>query len=370
LTPTSSLPWATTPAIRPATTCSHGGSCTDSDAIQITTNSYGESDQDNDGWDYKGQVVSQVQRWWAPYLQFLFSTGNGAPAYGTVAPPTPDTAIGVGASTEFGSTGWDSITSTTQIMFNDVIPFSNRGPGARGTNGVDVVAGGAYAAGAEELNYYSVSTWGVPDGNRSWASWGGTSRSAPVAGGVLALIYQAYKDANGDWPTYDVARALLKASATDLNYDTFTQGAGSVNADRGTAVAGGLYGIYAMPDEWDPGDYRGNNWPGFAHIVYPGDTYTPDHHRLQPRRRRCDGRSVEASELILIGAKEFTFTVTPAMVAAESAYGSQPGQLLQGLQLLHPHHRYRRGGPVLVQHPDPGRHRPDDRPPDLPLQPV
>jgi subtilisin family serine protease len=298
-----------------------GGSCTDSDAIQITTNSYGESDVDNDGWDYKSQVVSQVQRWWAPYLQFLFSTGNGAPAYGTVAPPTPDTAIGVGASTEFGSTGWDSITSTTQIMFNDVIPFSNRGPGARGTNGVDVVAGGAYAAGAEELNYYSVSTWGVPDGNRSWASWGGTSRSAPVAGGVLALIYQAYKDANGDWPTYDVAKALLKASATDLNYDTFTQGAGSVNADRGTAVAGGLYGIYAMPDEWDPGDYRGNNWPGFAHIVYPGNAYTRTITVYNPGAEDVTA-DVEASELILIGAKEFTFTVTPAMVAAESAYGS------------------------------------------------
>jgi len=298
-----------------------GGSCTDSDAIQITTNSYGESDVDNDGWDYKSQVVSQVQRHYAPYLQFLFSTGNGAPAYGTVAPPTPDTAIGVGASTEFGSTGWDSITSTTQIMFNDVIPFSNRGPGARGTNGVDVVAGGAYAAGAEELNYYSVSTWGVPDGNRSWASWGGTSRSAPVAGGVLALIYQAYKKANGNWPTYDVARALLKASATDLNYDTFTQGAGSVNADRGTAVAGGLYGIYAMPDEWDPGDYRGNNWPGFAHIVYPGDTYTTTISVVNPSTTTINA-SVSDAELILIGSREFTFTVTPAMVAAESAYGS------------------------------------------------
>jgi uncharacterized repeat protein (TIGR01451 family) len=297
-----------------------GGSCTDSDAIQITTNSYGESDVDNDGWDYKSQVVSQVQRWWAPHLQFLFSTGNGAPAYGTVAPPTPDTAIGVGASTEFGSTGWDSITSTTQIMFNDVIPFSNRGPGARGTNGVDVVAGGAFAAGDEELNYYSISTWGVVDGNRSWVSWGGTSRSAPVAGGVLALIYQAYKEANGDWPTYDVAKALLKASATDLNYDTFTQGAGSVNADRGTAVAGGHYGIYAMPDEWNPGDYRGNDWPGFAHIVYPGNTYTRTITVYNPGAVDVTA-DVEASELILIGAEEFDFTVTPAMVAAESAYG-------------------------------------------------
>ncbi|GIV84238.1 MAG: hypothetical protein KatS3mg052_1245 [Candidatus Roseilinea sp.] len=144
----------------------------DSDAIQISTNSYGESDVDNDGWEYAGQVASQVQRLYGPNLQMLFSTGNGASAYGTVAPPSPATGIGVGASTQFGSTGWDSITNTTQIVHSDVIPFSNRGPGARGTNGVDVVAGGAFAAGAEELNYYSISTWGAPNGNLSWASVG------------------------------------------------------------------------------------------------------------------------------------------------------------------------------------------------------
>ncbi len=297
------------------------GSCTDTDGIQITTNSYGESAVDNDGWDYEGQVVSQLQRWWAPYLQFLFSTGNGAPGYGTAAPPSPATGIGVGASTEFGSTGWDSITSTTQIMFNDVIPFSNRGPSARGTNAVDVVAGGAYAAGAEELNYYSVDMWGEPDGNRSWVSWGGTSRSAPVAGGVLALIYQAYKEANGDWPTYDIARALLKASATDLNYDTFTQGAGSVNADRGTAVAGGHYGVFALPDEWNPGDYRGTDWPGFAHIVYPGDVFTQTIAVVNPSTATINV-DISDAELVRIGSEEFTFTVTPQMVAAESAYGA------------------------------------------------
>lgn len=297
------------------------GACSDSDAIQIATNSYGASDEDNDGWDYRGQVASQVQRLYGPSLQFLFSTGNGAPAYGTAAPPSPATGIAVGASTEFGSTGWDSITSTTQILANDVIPFSNRGPSARGTNGVDVVAGGAYAAGDEELNYYSVSTWGAPDGNSSWVSWGGTSRSAPVAGGVLALIYQAYKEANGDWPTYDVAKAIFKASATDLNYDTFTQGSGSVNADRGTAVAGGHYGIFALPDEWDPGDYRGDDYPGFAHIAYPGDTFTQTVTVYNPGVQAITA-PVAAEELKLVGSEEFNYTVTPQMIAAESAYGA------------------------------------------------
>jgi len=296
---------------------------TDTDAIQITSNSYGDSAVDNDGWDYEGQVVSQVQRWHAPYLQFLFSTGNGAPAYGTVAPPSPATGIGVGASTEFGSTGWDSITNTTQIMFNDVTPFSNRGPGARGTNGVDVVAGGAFAAGDEELNYYSISTWGAPNGNLSWNSWGGTSRSSPVAMGVLALIDQAFYAANGRWPTYDEAKALLMSSATDLNYDTFTQGGGSVNADRGTAVAGGHYGLYVegSAPTWQPGDYLGVDYPGFAHITYPGDTFAKTF-TIYNTGVQTVTAGIKDTELQLIHSEEFTFTVTSAMVAAESAYGA------------------------------------------------
>jgi uncharacterized repeat protein (TIGR01451 family) len=299
-----------------------GGVCTDTDAIQVTSNSYGSSDTDNDGWEYRGQLLSQIQRTYGPNSQHMVSTGNGASAYGTTAPPSPATGIGVGASTQFGSTGWDSITETTQIMNNDVTPFSNRGPGARGTNGVDVVAGGAFAAGAEELNYYSVSTWGSPDGNLSWNSWGGTSRSAPVAAGVMALIYDAYEDANGTWPTYDEAEALLKSSATDINYDTLTQGAGSVNADRGTAVASGEYGLFTMPAEWNPGDYRGTDYPAFAHIAYPGDTFTETFSVYNPGTEDITA-SVQDSEMKLIGSEEFDFTVTEEMVAAESAYGTE-----------------------------------------------
>lgn len=299
-----------------------GGVCTDTDAIQMSSNSYGSSSTDNDEWEFRGRYVSNVQRWYAPNMQLLFSTGNGAPAYGTAAPPSPDTAIAVGASTEFGSTGWDSITDTTQIMNNDVTPFSNRGPGARGTAGVDVVAGGAFAAGDEALNYYSISAWGAPNGNLSWDSWGGTSRSAPEAMGILATIYQAYKDANGVWPTYDVAKELFMSTARDLDYDVFSQGAGSVNADRGTAVAGGLYGLFVDDNDWQPGDYRGNDYPGFAHVAYPGDVFTKTF-TINNTGAQTITAGIADTELRRIGSKEFTFTVTQDMVTAESAYGAE-----------------------------------------------
>ncbi|MEZ4833605.1 MAG: hypothetical protein R2873_16745 [Caldilineaceae bacterium] len=90
----------------------------------------------------------------------------------------------------------------------------------------------------------------------------------------MALIYQAYYDAHGMWPDYATAKALLMSTSTDLDYDTFTQGAGSVNADRGTAVASGKYGVYVSDSTWQPGDYRGNDYPGFAHLATPGETYT------------------------------------------------------------------------------------------------
>ncbi len=303
---------------------SDGPGYDDTDGIQVTSNSYGSSEIDNDGWDYNGQVVTQLQRDSAPYLQFLFSTGNGAPAYGTTAPPSPWGGIGVGASTQYGSTGWDSITNTVQIMDNDVTPFSNRGPGARGTSGVDVVAGGAYAAGAQALNYYVGPTWGVLDGNLAWSSWGGTSRSAPVAAGVMALIYQAYKAKHGAWPDFLTAKSLLKSTATDLNYDVFTQGAGSVNADVGTAVASGLYGVSMAgnDDEWNPGDFRGEDYPGFAHLVYPGDTwerpFTVDNGGPVPVTV-----AVKPVALKRIKSDTIDYTITPAMIAAESVYGSQ-----------------------------------------------
>jgi len=238
------------------------------DEMQITSNSYGESDIDNDGWDYKSRYVDRLVRRYSPTITFLFSTGNGAPGYGTVAPPCPTTGMGIGASTQFGSTGWDSIAYTTQIAFGDVIQWSNRGPGARGNVGVNVVADGAFASGAGNINYYGFNGW------YSWETWGGTSRSSPVAMSNLALVYQAFKEKNGRWPSYEEARAIFMSGASNLDYDVFVQGAGSVNADRATDVAGGLYGVYVMPESWRAGDYRGVEYPGFANILKPGEVDT------------------------------------------------------------------------------------------------
>lgn len=296
----------------------------DTDAIQITSNSYGFSNDFNKGWDELSFVVEDIMRRRAPSLQFLFSSGNGGPAYGNVPPPKPATlGISVGASSEYGSTGWDTITSTLQINVNDMVPFSNAGPSGRQGAGVDILAGGAYAAGSEELNYFSSDLWGVLDGNRSWDSWGGTSRSSPAAAGVLALIYQAYKANHGVFPTSDVAKAIFMSSATDIKNDVFRMGAGVVNADKGTLMASGEFGPSMAPDSfnWSPGDFRGTTYPSYAHVVYPGDIWTKTFTINNPSAISTTV-DISASYLQLVDSVEFGYDVTPAMIAAESVYGA------------------------------------------------
>lgn len=301
----------------------YGPGFDDTDGIQASSHSYGYSSTDNDGWDQLSYVAEDVMMGWAPYHQMLFSTGNGGAGYGTAAPPSPQWGIGVGASSEFGSTGWDSITDTNQINFNDMVWFSNAGPGMRNGTGADVLAGGAFAAGAEELNYYTAETWGVLDGNLSWVSWGGTSRSAPTALGVIALIYQAYKDAHGFFPDSQTAKAILMAGARDIKNDVFKQGAGAVNAYYGVSLASGYWGAYPGWDSysWTPGDYRGNFYPGFAQVTTPDSYWEKDFTLVNDSESNITA-DLSTAYLQLIDSQEIQYDVTQAMVAAESAYGA------------------------------------------------
>jgi hypothetical protein len=232
--------------------------------VDVTSNSYGSSDVDNDGWDAASQEADYIHagRRSTP----LFSTGNGAPGFGTTAPPAPTAGIAVGASTQFGGTGWDSIFETTQIPDNDVMVWSNRGFGATGSVGVDIVADGAYSAGSLTLNAFL-------NGQVAWETWGGTSRSTPVAAGAAALVYQAYREEVGSIPVgfFAQVKEYLKSGAQDLGYNATIQGAGSVDAFAAVQAAIGDASSVS-PSEWRAGDYRGDEFDVFTHVMSPGDT--------------------------------------------------------------------------------------------------
>ncbi|MGH9274074.1 MAG: S8 family serine peptidase, partial [Acidimicrobiales bacterium] len=284
--------------------------------IDITSNSYGSSDVDNDGWDAASQEADVIYD--GSQTTALFSTGNGAPGFGTVAPPSPAAGINVGASTQFGGTGWDSIDSTSQIVDDDVMVWSNRGPGANGSSGVDVVADGAFSAGDVTLN-------AVLDGRYAWDTWGGTSRSAPVAAGATALVYQSYRQNVGAIPPffYDTARQILKSSAEDLGYESTIQGGGSVDAAAAVATAAGAR-ARVSPDQWRAGDYRGAEYPVFSHLIAPGGT--------DDQTFTIDGPGTwDVSDRQMVRTDSTTFEFSSAQLANESVYNFNAPDYLRDL---------------------------------------
>ena len=89
----------------------------------------------------------------------------------------------------------------------------------------------------------------------------------------MAILYQAYRQANGTWPNSEVSRQLIMNSATDLGYDVHRQGAGRVHAGRAAALAARAGGVEVTPSLWDPGDFRDQELSGYASVVYPGDQW-------------------------------------------------------------------------------------------------
>lgn len=242
------------------------------DETQINTNSYGEFGSYFANWSYYDRFIADVNHTLGGNTTYVFSYGNDGPGFGTNEGAAGVTTLKVGASTQYGSTNWDSIASADQIVYGDSNSWGSKGPDFDGSVAPDILANGDRGSGSSKINYGPYNGHMGFDGWTSWETWGGTSRSAPVAGGNLALVYQAYKDRYGVWPTYQMAQDLLMAGANDAKTDPTLQGAGVVNADRATDLAAGIYGVYATPTMWNVGDYRGANYESFAHMVSPGDT--------------------------------------------------------------------------------------------------
>ena len=291
--------------------------------VDVLSNSYGSSEVDNDGLDAASQEADFWNNAFGNQSLSLFSTGNGAPGFGTTSPPSPATGMSVGASTQFSGTGWDSIKDYSQVVDNDVIEWSNRGPGANGTSGVDIVADGAYAPGDATLN-------SVGDGSIAWASWGGTSRSTPVAAGAAALVYQAWRESRGTSPNAFDVRSTLMSSAKDLDYQSFIQGAGSLDAGRAVDLAKGVPGR-VTPETWRPGAYAGQQWAAFPHVVSPGGSSEQQFSVEGGGRIKVSDRYLVRTDRV-----ERTFTSSPA--ANESAYTfNAPDYLIDVSQLVKRH---------------------------------
>ncbi len=178
-----------------------------------------------------------------PGVVMVHAAGNGGPGYGTVTEPGYNTlAITVGAATSL-----DSIALYTQVLygsygyvngsFDQVIPWSARGPTAFGMAKPDILGIGAYGWTAGPVWY------GFGNGFSAYELFGGTSMATPVIAGVSALVKQA-SNLTGYNLTPAELKAVLMSTAVDLGYDALTQGAGRVDAYTAVSALYGNTGLF------------------------------------------------------------------------------------------------------------------------------
>jgi subtilisin family serine protease len=101
-------------------------------------------------------------------------------------------------------------------------------------------SGGATADGRVDPDICAPGAWGETLARSSTAAslqFGGTSMATPVAAGAGALVYQAYKQAHGVFPSPAVVRDILMNTAKDLGLPANRQGAGRVDAYKAVEAA-------------------------------------------------------------------------------------------------------------------------------------
>jgi subtilisin family serine protease len=235
------------------------------DEAHIISNSWGDSLTIEDGWDELSRFAHQLSNHEAQTITFLVATGNGGHGYGTSTSPSGGSIIDVGASTAYGSLLAFENVRPEQFVYGEVPPWSNRGPGMLGDVAPDISAVGAWGPGANPLNIY------YGNGQAAYDVFGGTSMSTPVAAGGMALIYEAFEEEHGRWPSWQEARALLLGTAQNLGYDVFTQGAGNFQSGRAIAAAADDAPLI-YPVQWQAGDYRDEDYDYFPALLAAGET--------------------------------------------------------------------------------------------------
>ena len=169
----------------------------------------------------------------SPSTTLVFANGNDGSGYSTCVSPCSEHIINIGATYDL----WWKNSS----YHGDVASFSARGPNALGQLKPNILATGYLAPRVLPL-------WRTHSGRAAWNNLtGGTSGATPHGAAVMALIYQAYKDAHGEFPTSEKARNILMSSATDINEEIFAQGSGLINAKRAAEIASGKDGVLIEP---------------------------------------------------------------------------------------------------------------------------
>ena len=287
--------------------------------VDVTSNSYGSSNVDNDGWDAASQEADVIHagRRTTP----LFSTGNGAPGFGTIAPPEP---VGRHRRRRLDPVrrhrlGLDRQHQPDRRRRRDgvVEPRARRQRHARASTSSPT---------ARTRPVTSRST-PILDGRNAWDDLGRhqplDARSPPARPRSSTRRGGRSNGATVPPNFYRTAKDILKSSAEDLGYDAIDPGRRLASTPaprcrpRRHAAAG------CRPNEWRVGDYRGTEYPVFSHVIAPGGADT------QRSRSAGPGRGGEPTvSWSAPTPRRFAFTSEP--IAQESVYNfNAPDYLLR-----------------------------------------
>ncbi|MEM3077690.1 MAG: S8 family serine peptidase [Candidatus Nitrosotenuis sp.] len=181
-----------------------------------------------------------------PGVTMISSSGNAGPGYGTLGLPNASPlGITVGATTNNVYVGYGSFKGqprfgNTTTYANEMTDFSSRGPSIIGDPKPDLVATGAY--GFVPSNVLKAKK---DSKQESFVMFGGTSMAAPLVAGSAAILMESLKEKNEDYDPFKI-KNILMSTATDLDNDPFTQGAGLVNAYKAASFVRGKNGVFAV----------------------------------------------------------------------------------------------------------------------------
>ncbi len=169
-------------------------------------------------------LAAAAEHAWFNGILVVVAAGNYGPNSMYFAPADDPFVITVGATDANG---------TVRSGDDWIAPWSSSGTNPDGVTKPDVVAPGRLIDStlAQNSQFQQEYPGRVVDKHYIWMS--GTSMSTAVVSGVAALIFQAHPN----W-TNDQVKWVLQQTATNLNVDQVTEGAGEVNAEAAVNYAG------------------------------------------------------------------------------------------------------------------------------------
>jgi len=231
------------------------------DEADIGSFSFGYSSVVDAGSDVSSMYLDWLTRVYSVNTTYLVALGNGGHGYGTVASPggAPG-VISVGAaSSRDGGAG---------STFGQVSSWSNRGPNSQGRLDPDIVAVGWSATGDTTLNEQV-------NANSATTTWSGTSLATPLAAGLTALVYEAFKEQTSRNPDSQEIRNLIMSTSTNLGYDPNVQGAGWFNAGKSVAtILGKNNSWFTSPAAIMAGANDGQHRSANVNWLIPGQSST------------------------------------------------------------------------------------------------